>query len=213
MFVKICGIQSVEAAQAAVLAGADLIGFVFAPSKRTVTPAQATFIAKTIPSSVKLVGVFVNEKMETMNAIKAQVPLDYIQLHGEEPASIAFQLNVPIIKAYSIDKLERLEQTSLEAYPCDYILIDSPAKQYAGGSGLPFDWSRLKTNRLPQKKLIIAGGLTPTNVKLAIETLKPSGVDVSSGVETSGEKDPKKIRQFITQVKGMDKSDDNVYDA
>ncbi|AUJ23779.1 phosphoribosylanthranilate isomerase [Virgibacillus dokdonensis] len=210
MLVKICGIQSIEAAQAAVLAGADLLGFVFAPSKRKVTPEQAASIVQTIPRSVKIVGVFVNERVTALNAIIAQVPLDYVQLHGQETASVAYQLHAPIIKAYSIDKLEKTKQKELTNYPYDYLLIDSPSEQYAGGSGRPFNWSKLKTKQIPSERLIIAGGLTSTNVNQAIATLNPSGVDVSSGVETNGKKDSQKIIQFITQAKGMVKDNEKL---
>ncbi|WP_121638992.1 phosphoribosylanthranilate isomerase [Virgibacillus sp. Bac330] len=210
MLVKICGIQSIEAAQASVLAGADLLGFVFAPSKRKVTPEQAASIVQTIPRSVKIVGVFVNERVTAVNAIIAQVPLDYVQLHGQETASVAYQLHAPIIKAYSIDKLEKTKQKELTNYPYDYLLIDSPSEQYAGGSGRPFKWSKLKTKQIPSERLIIAGGLTSTNVNQAIATLNPSGVDVSSGVETNGKKDSQKIIQFITQAKGMVKDNEKL---
>lgn len=210
MLVKICGIQSIEAAQAAVLAGADLLGFVFAPSKRKVTPEQAASIVQTIPLSVKIVGVFVNERVTAVNAIIAQVPLDYVQLHGQETASVAYQLHAPIIKAYSIDKLGKTKQKEMTNYPYDYLLIDSPSEKYAGGSGRPFNWNKLKTKQIPREKLIIAGGLTPINVNQAIATLNPLGVDVSSGVETNGKKDPQKIIQFITQAKGMVKDNEKL---
>lgn len=198
MLVKICGITSKEAAKAAADGGADLIGFVFAESKRKISPADALEIANTIPASVKKVGVFVNETVDNMNRIAELVGLDAIQLHGEESAEIAKQLPYEIIKAFPADKavFEELEQ-----YPCDYYLLDTPSEKSRGGSGTVFDWSLLEDRELNHNRMILAGGLTPENVKAGIEKVFPAAVDVSSGVETDGKKDTSKIKQFITNAK------------
>src|SRR5690625_4442748 len=123
MLVKICGIQTIEAAKVAVEAGANFIGFVFAPSKRKILPEEAAIIAKNIPSSVKKVGVFVNETPEKIRHIANMICLDMIQLHGDEPPEIVDKLPYSIIKAYSIHQLDLLEA---QKFPCDYYLIDSP---------------------------------------------------------------------------------------
>ncbi|MGM8365453.1 phosphoribosylanthranilate isomerase [Virgibacillus sp. W0181] len=198
MLVKICGIQTIEAGTTAVEAGADFIGFVFAPSSRRLSPFQAAGIAHSLPSSVKKVGVFVNEQVETILTIAETVKLDYIQLHGDEAAEIAEVLPYPIIKAFSIDEAihEQIDQ-----YPCDYYLIDSPARKYRGGSGKTFDWEKMLTLPIDRKKILLAGGLTAENIQEAIEVVKPAGVDVSSGVETDGVKDNTKIRQFLSLAK------------
>lgn len=198
MLVKICGIQTIEAAQAAVLAGADWIGFVFAPSKRRVSLEQARAIATTLPPSIQTVGVFVNETVETMNGLASKVPLDYIQLHGQEDNLIAKKIEAKIMKAFSITEIKQADAAN---YPCDYILVDAPRATYAGGNGVVFDWQQLKNLQLPHDKLMIAGGLTPDNVTSAIRLLQPTAVDVSSGVETNGKKDHNKITQFINRAK------------
>lgn len=195
--VKICGIQTIEHANTAVKAGVDLIGFVFAPSKREVTANEAATIAKSLPSTVKKVGVFVNEEVNTIKKIADQVELDFIQLHGDETAEMIKQLPYKIIKAFSIDHAK-----DILSYPCDYYLVDSPAEKYRGGSGKTFDWNLIDHLKIDRSKLILAGGLDVENVKNAITNVQPAIVDTSSGVETNNEKDHEKIKAFITQVKG-----------
>lgn len=210
MLVKICGIKTVHAAQVVTEAGADFIGFVFADSKRKVTPELAAIIAKTLPSTIKKVGVFVNESVENMIAIAKQVGLDYIQLHGDEEAIIAEQLPYPIIKAFSANQLN-----GIHSYPCDFYLIDSPKGKYRGGTGKTFNWDVIRELDIDPDKVILAGGLSPENIKDAIYIVQPAGVDVSSGVETNNEKDDKKIIQFVKNAKskGKDESIDNIYHA
>lgn len=212
MLVKICGIKTEEAANVAVEAGADFIGFVFARSKRQITPEAASRIANTVPSHVKKVGVFVNETVDTILIIAEKANLDVIQLHGDEPASVAEQLPYQIIKAFPIDR-ERL--ANVQHYPCDYYLLDSPIGDNRGGNGTTFDWDLANDLSIDRNKVILAGGLSPENIKEAINRVKPVGVDVSSGVETNGEKDFNKIEQFITNAKhtGEDESNVNLYNA
>lgn len=199
MLVKICGIQTIEAADVAVRAGADFIGFVFAPSKRQITPSLAAEIAGTIPTSVRKVGVFVNESVENIRGIAEQVGLDIIQLHGDESPTVAEQLPYEIIKAFSIDNVNARE---INSFPADYYLIDSPIGEHRGGTGKTFDWKLMGDLSIDLEKVILAGGLTPDNVQAAIKQVKPTGIDVSSGVETDGEKDLQKIKQFIRNAKG-----------
>lgn len=199
MLVKICGIQTVETAKVAVEAGADMIGFVFAPSKRRILPKQAAIIARHIPSTVKKVGVFVNETQKNIREISEVVGLNIIQLHGDEHPEIVKGLPYSIIKAYSIDQIDLLKK---QTFPCDYVLIDSPPTTYRGGSGKTFNWELATNLPIRQNKIILAGGLTPENVAEAIASFNPAGVDVSSGVETNGKKDPKKIKQFLVNAKG-----------
>jgi phosphoribosylanthranilate isomerase len=198
MLVKICGITSKEAANAAVDSGADFIGFVFAESKRKIAPADAALIARSIPATVKKVGVFVNDTLDNMIQIANIVGLDVIQLHGDEPAEVAEQLPYEIIKAFpaEIESFENMKQ-----YPCDYCLIDTPSKKIRGGNGTVFDWDVLDNLQLDRSKMILAGGLTPENVKIGIEKVYPGAVDVSSGVETDGKKDTNKVKKFITNAK------------
>lgn len=198
MLVKICGITTKAAAKEAYNSGADFIGFVFAKSKRKITPDDAAQISRILPSTIKKVGVFVNETKENILAIAKQVGLDVIQLHGDEPAELAEELPYQVIKAFQVKK-ETL--ATIGAYPCDYYLLDSPIGTYRGGSGKTFDWDLVSETNINPEKIILAGGLSPNNVKQAIATTKPVGVDVSSGVETDGKKDLTKISAFITAAK------------
>src|SRR5699024_3088600 len=186
MLVKICGIKTIEAASVAVQAGADFIGFVFAPSKRKTTPEEAARIAKTIPKSVRTVGVFVNETVDHIKQIAELVGLDVIQLHGDEPPEVIGELPYQTIKAFSIDQVDA---QTINSYPADYHLIDSPVGEHRGGTGKTFDWKRATDLGIDLNKVILAGGLSPSNVQAAIRQVSPVGIDVSSGVETNGEKD------------------------
>jgi|SRR5690625_44311 len=199
MIVKICGIKTMEIAQIASDSGADLLGFVFAPSKRQITPKDAARIVQALPGSVLKVGVFVNETAKHIVQIADEVGLNIIQLHGEESPDILHTLGYPTIKAFPIDEITR---TNVRNFPSDYLLVDSPKGKYHGGTGQPFNWNLVPHLAHEQDKLILAGGLTPDNVKEAVRIVQPDGVDVSSGVETNGEKDPLKIKQFIKNVKG-----------
>lgn len=199
MMIKICGIQSTQIAKQTIKAGASLLGFVFANSSRQITPEQARKIISQLPVSTQTVGVFVNETAKTINEIATYAQLNIVQLHGDEPIDTIKQIKYPTIKALPIDHLETVDLTT---FPSNYILVDSPRSTYFGGTGKTFDWSLLK--QLPKqlkKKIILAGGLNEVNVQQAIDIVQPFGVDVSSGVETKGNKDIKKIRKFIQRVK------------
>ena len=204
MLVKICGIKTAEAANTAVQAGADFIGFVFAPGRRQITPEDAAKIAVTLPSSVQKVGVFVNESKEKMVETAETVGLDFIQLHGDETPEIAKSLPYKIIKAFPVDP-DRL--AAIQDYPCDYYLLDSPFGKNRGGNGTTFDWKLTEDLTLDPSKIILAGGLSPNNVTEAIKFVMPAGVDVSSGVETNGVKDPEKMKRFIKTVKSTRKDE------
>lgn len=199
MLVKICGVQTIETAQVVSDAGADFIGFVFAPSTREITPEKAARIATSIPSHVKTVGVFVNETVENMIDIATTVGLDVIQLHGDETPEMIASLPYETIKAFSIDKID---EETLSIYNADYFIIDSPPTVHRGGSGETFNWNLATRLNIDPAKLILAGGLAVDNIDQAIKTVQPAGVDVSSGVETDGYKDNEKIKRFIAKAKG-----------
>jgi phosphoribosylanthranilate isomerase len=198
MLVKICGIQTKGAADVAVKNGANLIGFVFAQSKRKIEPKEAAKIAKSIPDHVKKVGVFVNESIDKMIEIAEVVGLDYIQLHGDETADLARSIPYKIIKAISIDPKSI---SSITDFPCDFYLLDSPKGKYRGGNGKKFDWELVHQLTIDSNKILLAGGLSSENIREAINLVHPVGVDVSSGVETDGLKDYEKIKQFIQLAK------------
>jgi len=196
--VKICGITDYKTAQFAIEAGVDAIGFVFAESKRQISVSKAKEIIQTIPKHILKIGVFVNETKENVESIFEEVGLTHIQLHGDESPAFCQALRYPVIKAIRIESESDIDQ--IDAYSCDYILVDSPRGPYRGGNGTTFNWN-LFIHKNIERKLILAGGLTIDNVLLASEIVKPVMVDVSSGVETDGKKDEKKIEAFIKTVK------------
>lgn len=197
--VKICGLKEVQHVQAAVQAGADAIGFVFAPSKRQVTIEQAQQLAKHVPDGIKKIGVFVNPTPEELRSAVLSVPLDYVQYHGEESPEFIIQQGYPSIKALSVRCAEDVQAAT--NYDVDYYLFDAPGTDYKGGSGHTFDWTLLKAAGIPQHKLILAGGLKLDNIQEALSLVSPFMIDVSSGVETEGSKDTAKITAFLQAVK------------
>ena len=198
--VKICGLKEIEHVQAAVQAGADFIGFMFAPSKRRITVEKAIELANVIPSNVKKVGVFVNEEPAVIRDIAKKVGLDYIQYHGDETSELIQSIGLPAIKAFSIRSEEDVVHAA--SYNVDYYLFDAPGSDYRGGSGKSFDWTLLDQMKIPHEKVILAGGLNEENVGLAILLVAPFAVDVSSGVEIDGRKSSTAITNFIEKAKG-----------
>ena len=189
--VKICGLSTKEAVKTAVSVGADYIGFVFAPSKRQVTLEQAAELAKIIPSHIQKVGVFVSpSRAELLKAVD-KVGLDLVQVHGQVVDKLFENLPCGSIQAVQVDKGGHVPNSQ-----ADYLLFDAPV----AGSGQTFDWGRLDTTELAQT-FFIAGGLNEDNVVEAIQHFSPFAVDVSSGVESNGQKDHEKIRRFIERVK------------
>ena len=188
--VKICGLSTPEAVQTAVEAGADYIGFVFAPSKRQVTLEQARQLATGIPKGVQKVGVFVSPQREEVEQACQVVGLDLIQVHGPMDDTILQDLPKQTIRAVQVGKDVTLPETS-----ADYLLFDAPV----AGSGETFNWQELESQNVT-KPFFIAGGLTEDNVADAIRFFHPYAVDVSSGVETNGKKDQEKIKRFIERV-------------
>ena len=189
--VKICGLSTKGAVETAVSAGADYIGFVFAPSKRQVTVEQATELAKFIPSHIQKVGVFVSpSRAELLEAVD-KVGLDLVQVHGQVADDLFEDLPCASIQAVQVDGDGHVPNSQ-----ADYLLFDAPV----AGSGQTFDWGQLDTTELTQP-FFIAGGLNEDNVARAIQHFSPFAVDVSSGVETDGQKDHEKIRRFIERVK------------
>ena len=189
--VKICGLSTKEAVKTAVLAGADYIGFVFAPSKRQVTVEQATELAKFIPSHIQKVGVFVSPSREELLEAIEKVGLDLVQVHGQVADDLFEDLPCASIQAVQVDWDGHVPNSQ-----ADYLLFDAPV----AGSGQTFDWGQLDTTELAQP-FFIAGGLNEDNVEEAIQHFTPYAVDVSSGVESNGQKDHEKIRRFIERVK------------
>ena len=189
--VKICGLSTKGAVEVAVSAGADYIGFVFAPSKRQVTLAQAAELAKLIPSHIQKVGVFVSPSREELLEAIEKVDLDLVQIHGQVANDLFEVLPCAGIQAVQVDGNGHVPSSR-----ADYLLFDAPV----AGSGQTFDWGQLDTTELAQP-FFIAGGLNEDNVVEAIQHFTPYALDVSSGVESNGQKDHEKIRRFIERVK------------
>ncbi|MGK8832544.1 phosphoribosylanthranilate isomerase [Bacillus paranthracis] len=204
MKVKICGITDMETAKRACEYGADALGFVFAESKRKITPGLAKEIIQELPANVLKIGVFVNESVEVIQKIADECGLTHVQLHGDEDNHQIRRLNIPSIKALGVTS--KADMKNAQAYETDYILFDSPKEKFYGGNGKTFSWELLA--HMPKGlrgKTILAGGLNPLNIEEAIRTVRPYMVDVSSGVETEGKKDVEKIKQFIIKAKECSK--------
>lgn len=199
MFVKICGVTNEEDALAAVAFGADAIGFVFAPSKRQVKMAQAREIASRLPQEIITVGVFRDQSTKTVIDTVQAAGLRGVQLHGHETPEVADAIRpyaqVLIVAFAAGDPA----LAHVDDYGADAVMLDS----HAPGSGEVFDWSLTEGAPL-NRRLILAGGLTPDNVAVGIGEVRPWGVDVSTGVEVDGDptrKDPRKVQAFIRNAK------------
>jgi len=207
MLTKICGINDADAMRAAAEAGADLVGFVFfPPSPRAVTPQQAASIARPGPARV---GLFVDPSDDDIAAVLAALPLDVIQLHGEETpsrcAAVRARFGLPVMKALGIASAGDLDALADYAPVVDRFLLDAkapPGAPLPGGNAAPFDWT-LTAGRTIPRPWLLAGGLTPDNVAQAIAVSGAPGVDVSSGVERArGVKDPARIAAFVSAARG-----------
>lgn len=216
--VKICGLMTMDLIDGLQGLSIDQVGFVFAASRRQVTPERAkelilrlkqTFNKDCCPLTV---GVFVDPTIEHLTEVLSIAPLDVIQLHGNEDATFCKQVKAlfgtKVYKVVSIGQGEgAIEATKayLHAFPSvvDAILLDTAG----GGTGKTFDWSVIPSYldwaREACIPLIIAGGLEPENVTVLVQTYRPDGVDVSSGVETDGKKDLDKIKMFVERVKSV----------
>jgi phosphoribosylanthranilate isomerase len=200
VFVKVCGITSEEDALVAVAMGADAVGFVFSPSSRQIAPQRAAEIARRLPAEIVTVGVFRNEPRERVIDVIHQARLRAAQLHGHESSADCHWVRQRVrwlIRGFAAGD-PHLDQA--DEYGADAILIDSSAP----GSGEVFDWS-LAEGAPSNRRIILAGGLTPANVADAIRVVRPWGVDVSTGVESApGRKDASKIRAFVEAAKAAE---------
>lgn len=198
--IKLCGLSRPEDITAANALEPDFVGFVFAPkSRRYVTAEQAQTLRKQLSSAIQAVGVFVDEEPERVAALLEAGIIDLAQLHGREDEDYLARLRAltrnPIIQAFQVKTPEDLERD--QSSSADYILLDSGA-----GTRTTFDWGLLTSVRCPY---LLAGGLGPDNAARAVRTLHPWGVDVSSGIETGGVKDMKKMAAFVAAVRKEDK--------
>jgi phosphoribosylanthranilate isomerase len=218
--VKICGVSSVKHARLAAAYGADMIGLVFAPSRRQVTLGEAKRIAAALgktdhalvagaaPEAVEeavrhsqplLVGVFADQDADTINAMAEECGLDLVQLSGSEPWEMCEQIHRPVLKCMKVRSGQTAEEVMAGMGTGAIVLLDPYVEGTYGGAGVTLDWA-VAAQIAERTPTVLAGGLTPENVGGAVDTVHPWAVDVSSGVETEGTKDPEKIRGFIKAV-------------
>ncbi len=201
--IKVCGITNPDDARLAADAGADAIGLIFAESPRRVGVDEASRIAAALPDGVLKVGVFVNSEPEEVFRVVREVGLDYAQLHGDEgPEDVTDLQNsgLKVIKAVRVRDEGSLEK--MEEYGADLYLLDAYSEKARGGTGERFDWTVTKSLR-GHGNIVVSGGLTPENVREAIEFFEPYGVDASSSLEEApGKKNGERVRRFISAAKG-----------
>ena len=183
---------------AAAEAGADAVGMVFAPSKRQISVDIAREICRALPPFVSKVGVFVDADEEEVKEIAEFCGLDTLQFHGKETPEYCSRFACKVIKGVQMRDEQSL--AGLSGYARHTLLLDSYHPQEKGGTGHAFPWD-LAVRAGRGHRIILAGGLKTDNVLAAIKTVGPFGVDVSSGVETGGNKDQDKIRAFITTIR------------
>jgi phosphoribosylanthranilate isomerase len=193
MFVKICGITNEEDALLSVAMGATAIGFVFAPSKRQITPGRAADIVKRLPAGIITVGVFRDHDVKTVGRIMREVGLRGAQLHGRETVAEVDQVTADFGWVMKAVVAGSKDAEQCDRYRTDLVLVDSATP----GSGETYDWSVIAT--MPKGvRYVVSGGLHADNVAEAIDLVRPFGVDVSSGVEREpGRKDATKVRRFV----------------
>lgn len=181
--------------------GVDMIGLIFfLDSPRSVSIQQAQLILKNMPSNIKTVAVFVNPSVQFVDDAINHLPINYLQFHGEESPNFCQQFEMPYIKAIPANSTERMLKSAARYGDAHAILLDTPSVKVRGGSGLSFDWNMIPEN-LPQP-IMLAGGLSPRNVRTAVSHKRIYAVDVCSGVEHHpGVKDPLKMKQFVNALK------------
>jgi phosphoribosylanthranilate isomerase len=201
MRIKICGITRHEDARAAASLGVDALGFIFySQSPRYISPANAAEIIKKLPPFVSKVGVFVDEDPHRMLEIARITNIDTVQLHGSESPEYCASIPLPVIKVFSVR--DDFDVSALSSYKTAGYLLDTWDSERKGGSGKTFDWSAAVAACGVCDTVILSGGLGPSNVKEAIETVRPYAVDVNSGVEISpGVKNLYKMRDVVSIVR------------
>jgi phosphoribosylanthranilate isomerase len=212
LWIKICANTSLGDAMIAAEAGADAVGFVFAPSPRRVTAEQVAAIVPELPAEIEKIGVFVDAALDEVTTTVETAGLTGVQLHSEVTADATAKLRARFGPRLRILRVVHFEAGAPERAAAaaqdvsvDAILVDSRTATAVGGTGKAYDWAEARRTifgKADELKLIVAGGLTPENVAEAIATLHPWGVDVVSGVEAApGRKDPAKVRAFIANAR------------
>lgn len=204
MWVKVCGLKTIDDALLCAEAGADAVGFVFAPGRRTVSEREAEKIIAALPQGVEKVGVFVDRPVKEVEAVVRGLGLDLVQLHGRESPADCAALPVPAVKAFKIGSPEDLEAVRAYRRAIRACLLDTLKPGCPGGTGITWDWRYLHTvhgKSLEEVPVIVAGGLNADNLARVLTTVKPYGLDVSSGVEKAGQKDRGLVEAFLKTVR------------
>jgi phosphoribosylanthranilate isomerase len=212
LWIKICANTSLEDARLAVHAGADALGFIFAPSPRRVTPEQVAAITPHLPETVEKIGVFVDAAFGEISDAVRRCGLTGVQLHSPSGPELAAVLRAEFGAELRIMRVVHFGPKAAQqaqAYAADpnvnAVLVDSRSATAVGGTGISFDWHeahRTIFGAATAARLVAAGGLNPDNVAQAIATLHPWGVDVASGVEEApGHKDPAKVQAFVANAR------------
>jgi phosphoribosylanthranilate isomerase len=196
--IKICGLRRMEDVAWANELLPDYVGFVFAPSKRQVTPETAKAMIERLNPQIVTVGVFVNASAQELISVKESCGLNILQLHGEETPEFCENLNTSIWKGFRVKS--ELTFAIANGYRMEGYLLDGYDAGAYGGTGKTFDWRKAKDFKF-NAPLIAAGGIDENNVREVIEILSPMAVDVSSAVETNGFKDPEKVARMIGKVR------------
>lgn len=207
MFVKLCGLRTLEDAKAAIEAEASALGFILAESKRQVKPEFVAGLRDELISPPTMVGVTVNLSPSELNLIFDDARLDMIQLSGDEPLAVLDELEMPVIKALRFSPGTNINDATREVdawfshrNAAELVIVDGYKSGTYGGSGTKADW-RLLHEISVRYPIVLAGGLDPDNVATAIHQVNPMGVDTSSGTETDGVKDPEKLKAFVQNAR------------
>ena len=203
VFTKVCGITNPGDARVAADAGADAIGLIFAESPRRVSVEEARKASIALPDDVMKVGVFVNAEAGEVLEIAREVGLDIAQLHGDETPETVAAIHgggLAVMKALRVRNADALAE--IERYEAELYLLDAWSAELRGGTGERFDWGLAKSLR-GRDNIVVSGGLTPENVRDAIEFFEPYGVDASSSLEdVPGKKNHERVRRFVSAAKG-----------
>lgn len=206
--VKICGNTNSEDAGLAVDLGADYLGLIFAESKRRVSVNQARSVIQSLDHFKNFVGVFSNQPKEEVERIVSDLGIRILQFHGEETALYCQYFTsrgFEVIKTFRIK--DKMSLKRIDEYDVSAFLFDTYSHEEKGGTGVPFDWELIEDRPFVHEKLFLAGGLNVTNLRKAIQKVRPFAVDVASGVEKSpGKKDSKLLEEFIRIAKEGEKA-------
>jgi phosphoribosylanthranilate isomerase len=216
LWIKICGNTSLDDALLVAEAGAEAVGFVFAPSPRRVTAEKVAAITQRLPAGIEKIGVFVDVELEEIVSTVQRSGLTGVQLHWDAPQELPARLRERLPEARVLRVVHFSAESAIEHAAqiaehsrnphVDAVLVDSRTVKAVGGTGMAFDWEAarkaLSKNAEARGRIIAAGGLNPANVAAAIRALRPWGVDAVSGVEASpGRKDAAKVREFVRRAR------------